>query len=65
MRALGLVNGEREIGEIVVKVRDGTPAYLRDVERIMKAPALRFGAVTRDGREVVLGMTGAYRRKCR
>ncbi len=35
VRGLGLVNGEREIGEIVVKVRDGMPVYLRDVARIM------------------------------
>ena len=56
VRGLGLVRNEADIGNIVVKVRDGTPVYLRDVAAIHQAPALRFGAVTRDGKEVVLGM---------
>ena len=57
VRGLGLVRDEHDLGRIVVKVSDeGTPVYLRDVAEIRQAPALRFGAVTRDGREVVLGM---------
>ncbi len=57
VRGLGLVRDEEDIGTIVVKVEDGTPVYLRDVATIEQGPALRFGAVTRDGKEVVLGMT--------
>jgi cobalt-zinc-cadmium resistance protein CzcA len=56
VRGLGLVRGERDLGLIVLKTEDGTPVYLRDVAEIRQGPALRFGAVTRDGREVVLGM---------
>lgn len=56
VRGLGLVADERDIGHMVVKVEDGTPVYLRDVADIRQAPSLRFGAVTRDGKEVVLGM---------
>ena len=56
VRGLGLVRNEADIGSIVLKVSDGTPVYLRDVADIRQAPALRFGAVTRDGKEVVLGM---------
>ena len=56
VRGLGLVAGERDIGNIMVKVVNGTPVYLRDLATIQQAPALRFGAVTRDGKEVVLGM---------
>ena len=56
VRGLGLVKDEIDIGRIVIKVEDGIPVYLRDVARIEQAPALRFGAVTRDGEEVVLGM---------
>ena len=56
VRGLGLVEGEQDIGDMVVKVEDGTPVYLRDVATIKQAPSLRFGAVTRDGKEVVLGM---------
>ncbi len=50
VRGLGLVEDERDIGNIVVKVKDGTPVYLRQVAEISRRPALRFGAVTRDGR---------------
>ena len=56
VRGLGLVDGEGDIGSIILKVADGTPVYLRDVAHVTQAPALRFGAVTRDGAEVVLGM---------
>lgn len=56
VRGLGLVRGEEDLGNIVVKEVDGTPVYLKDVAIISQAGALRFGAVTRDGKEVVLGM---------
>ena len=56
VRGLGLVSNEQDIGQIVVKVTEGTPVYLRDIADIRQAPALRTGAVTRDGEEVVLGM---------
>jgi cobalt-zinc-cadmium resistance protein CzcA len=47
VRGLGLVADERDIGNIMVKVVDGTPVYLRNIATIEQAPALRFGAVTR------------------
>jgi cobalt-zinc-cadmium resistance protein CzcA len=56
VRGLGLVSNERELGDIVVKVNNGAPVYLRDVAAIRAGPAARFGAVTRDGKEVVFGM---------
>ncbi len=56
VRGLGLVADEHEIGDMVVKVEDGTPVFLRDVATIEQGNALRFGAVTRDGKEVVMGM---------
>jgi cobalt-zinc-cadmium resistance protein CzcA len=56
VRGLGLVRDEEDLGNIVVKEADGTPVYLKDVATISQAGALRFGAVTRDGKEVVLGM---------
>ncbi|MDE0094392.1 MAG: CusA/CzcA family heavy metal efflux RND transporter [Gammaproteobacteria bacterium] len=57
VRGLGLVTDEQDIGDIVVKVDDGIPVYLRDIAEIRQGGAVRFGAVTRDGEEVVLGMT--------
>lgn len=56
VRGLGLVENEDDIGAMVLKVQDGTPVYLRDIARIEQAGGVRFGAVTRDGKEVVLGM---------
>lgn len=56
VRGLGLVEDEHDIGSMVVSVADGMPVYLRDIATIEQGPALRFGAVTRDGEEVVLGM---------
>jgi len=56
VRGLGLVEGTDDIGAMVVKVEDGTPVYLRDIADIVEDGGLRFGAVTRDGKEVVLGM---------
>lgn len=56
VRGLGLVKNTGDLGEIVLKTVDGIPVHVRDVAEVLEAPALRFGAVTRDGEEVVLGM---------
>ncbi|WP_341677285.1 CusA/CzcA family heavy metal efflux RND transporter [Niveibacterium sp. SC-1] len=56
VRGLGLVSTTADIGAIVLAERNGTPIYVRDVATVVEAPALRFGAVTRDGKEAVLGM---------
>jgi len=55
VRGLGLLKSSQDIGEIVLKAEDGVPVYLRDVATVVEAPAPRFGAVTRDGQEVVMG----------
>lgn len=56
VRGLGLVEDTTDLEEIVLKTVDGTPVRVRDVASVKEAPALRFGAVTKDGEEVVLGM---------
>ena len=55
VRGLGLLKSTEDIGAIVLKAEDGVPVYLRDVATVIEAPAPRFGAVTRDGQEVVMG----------
>ena len=55
VRGLGLVRNAADIGNIVLKSSDGTPVYIRDVAHVVEAGAPRTGAVTRDGREVVMG----------
>ena len=56
VRGLGLVASTRDIGGIVVAEKEGTPIFVRDVAEVREAPALRTGAVTKNGEEVVLGM---------
>ncbi|HWT14433.1 MAG TPA: CusA/CzcA family heavy metal efflux RND transporter [Patescibacteria group bacterium] len=56
VRGLGLLTSAEDIGGIVLKAEDGVPVYIRDIGRVIESPAPRFGAVTRDGEEVVLGM---------
>lgn len=68
IRGVGRVTNEEEIGLVVVATRDATPIYVRDLARVVMAPALRFGAVSRDGRgealsAVVILLKGANGRE--
>jgi len=56
VRGLGLVGNAADIGAIVVAERNGAPIYVSDVATVKEAPAVRFGAVTRNGQETVLGI---------
>jgi cobalt-zinc-cadmium resistance protein CzcA len=56
VRGLGLVGNSRDIGNVVLATREGTPIYVRDIAEVKAGAAPRSGAVTRDGKEVVLGM---------
>lgn len=56
VRGLGLVSNAADIGAIVVAERNGATIHVRDVADVKEAPAVRSGAVTRDGRETVLGI---------
>jgi len=56
VRGLGLVANAGDIATIVLAERSGAPVYVRDVAEVKEAPAMRFGAVTRNGKETVLGM---------
>ena len=55
VRGLGLVRSAGDIGDIVLKTEDGTPVHVRDVATVTEAGGPRTGAVTRDGKEVVMG----------
>jgi cobalt-zinc-cadmium resistance protein CzcA len=55
VRGLGLVRNATDIGNIVLKSEDGTPIRIKDVASVTAAGAPRTGAITRDGKEVVLG----------
>lgn len=57
VRGLGLVANAADIGGIVIAERNGVPTYIRDVAQVKEAAAPRFGAVTLNGQETVLGIT--------
>lgn len=56
VRGLGRVSSVADIADVVIATRENTPIRIRDVAEVKEGPALRFGAVTRDGKEVVLGI---------
>lgn len=57
IRALGMVKNIADIERIVVKNNNGVPILIRDVAKVQEGAALRYGAVTKDGKgEVVGGM---------
>jgi len=56
VRGLGLVRNTQDIGRIVVAEENGTPVYVGDVAKVIEGPGLRFGAVTENGQQVVMGM---------
>ena len=56
VRGLGLVRDANDLGNVVVTAREGAPIYVKDLAKVVEGPAPRFGAVTRDGEEVTLGI---------
>jgi heavy metal efflux system protein len=57
LRGVGLLKDVPDIERIVLKAKDGTPVYLRDIADVVIGSEPRQGAVTRDGKgEVVAGM---------
>ncbi|MGH7348796.1 MAG: efflux RND transporter permease subunit, partial [Candidatus Rokuibacteriota bacterium] len=56
IRGSGWAQSTDDLGTIVLKEEKGTPVYLRDVAQVVQGPALRRGAVTRNGEEVVTGI---------
>ena len=57
VRGLGLIQSLKDIEDIVVKVHDETPVYIRDVADVKFGPETRLGAVVKDGKgEAVAGI---------
>ena len=55
VRALGRLAGAREVSEVVVGERRGTPIRVKDVALVKDGAELRTGSASRDGHEVVVG----------
>jgi heavy metal efflux system protein len=56
VRGLGLVRSTGDITSTVLAQSNGVPVTVRDVAEVREGPGLRFGAVTRDGDEVIVGL---------
>lgn len=55
IRGIGLVSSLEDIGNIVIKTSAGIPVLVKDVATPRFGHATRYGAVTRDGEEEVVG----------
>ncbi len=55
IRSNGIAKSLEDIEQIVVDVRNGRPILIRDLATVQFGKAPRYGALTRDGREVVGG----------
>ncbi len=56
VRGLGLVHRAADLGSVVIRPRNGTPLYLRDLATVRIGGDFRRGALDVNGREVVGGI---------
>jgi heavy metal efflux system protein len=57
IRGVGMATGIKDLENVVVKNRNGSPVLVRDVATINEGISLRYGASTKDGKgEIVCGL---------
>ncbi|MEZ5308213.1 MAG: CusA/CzcA family heavy metal efflux RND transporter [Pyrinomonadaceae bacterium] len=56
VRGIGLVDSAKDIEDIVLKVSDGTPVFVKNVGEVKIGGAFRIGALDKDGKEAVGGV---------
>jgi cobalt-zinc-cadmium resistance protein CzcA len=57
IRGVGMAKGVKDLENVVVKNRNGSPVLVRNVAQVREGVALRYGASTKDGKgEIVSGM---------
>ena len=56
IRGIGFIKSIEDIENAVVTVRDNTPIYIKQVARVTLGPALRRGALDKEGTEAVGGV---------
>jgi len=56
VRGLGFLRNVDDIAETVVKERDNVPIYIRNIGNVTTGPALRRGALDKEGAEAVGGV---------
>ena len=55
IRGVGMATGIKDLENIVVKNRNGSPVLIQDVATVQLGIALRFGATTKDGKGEIVG----------
>ncbi len=55
IRGVGMATNLTDIGNIVVKNRNGTPILIRNIATVQYGTAIRFGATTKDGKGEIVG----------
>jgi Cu(I)/Ag(I) efflux system membrane protein CusA/SilA len=56
IRGIGFIKDIEDIENSVVKVNDHTPIYIKNIGKVLLGPALRRGALDKEGSEVVGGV---------
>lgn len=56
VRGIGFVKDIADLENAVITARDNVPIYVKNVARVVKGPALRRGALDKEGAEVVGGV---------
>jgi cobalt-zinc-cadmium resistance protein CzcA len=57
IRGIGLIQNDRDIGNVVLASHQGTPVYVSSVAEVRRGAQIRQGAATRDGKgETVMGI---------
>ncbi len=56
IRGLGFIKGLKDLEMSVIKVNENVPIYIKDVGQVTLGPALRRGALDKEGAEVVGGV---------
>jgi cobalt-zinc-cadmium resistance protein CzcA len=57
IHGVGLVTRPEDIGNIVIRAREGVPIRIKDVAKVVEGREIRRGAATADGKgEIVLGL---------
>ncbi|VAX35539.1 Cobalt-zinc-cadmium resistance protein CzcA; Cation efflux system protein CusA [hydrothermal vent metagenome] len=59
VRGIGFIKNVKDIENVVVKVNDNIPIYLKSVAHVDLGPGLRRGALNKEGAEVVGGVVVA------
>ena len=55
IRGVGMATGIKDLENVVVRNRNGSPVLVRDVATVQVGTALRFGATTKDGNGEIVG----------